>query len=510
IIYIRVSTDDQMKGLSPDFQANYLRAFCYNKKIEIIEEIYEDHSAKDFINRPKYQNFYDRLKRKKIKADYFLFTRWDRFSRNLEAHLSVIKELLKLGIEPNAIDNWTDHDDPDQFLLNVFSAAHAQSENMKNSLRTTVAMRTGQRQGRWMSIAPTGYINVTEEDDKFISPCPLKSTLIKEAFSEVASGLYPIEQTWRTMKKKGLAKSKSTFHYMLKNPVYVGKIRIKKWKSEPEEIVNGIHQPLVSQLIFQQVQDRYKPKTKVTARIKEKDSKIYLRGHLICPRCGKALTASASKNRVGDRYWYYHHNDCKIRYNAVEANERFNIYISSFRLPTEVVALARRVVKETISDNTNARAIEMSKINAEIESLKHRKGVAVDRNIDGTFDNDLLKETVQRYNEQISGLEIKQERLRALGNDTAEKIEYTLSLLQNFQKIISDSPVVVKDKLLCSIFPEKLEFDGRNYRTQKMNSAMEIFALKYNELGLYKNEKADISAGLYNEAPPLGLEPKTL
>lgn len=67
----------------------------------------------------------------------------------------------------------------------------------------------------------------------------------------------------------------------------------------------------------------------------------------------------------------------------------------------------------------------------------------------------------------------------------------------------------VKQKLVGSIFPEKLAFSGKKYRTTRMNELLVLLTSNINGLGGLKKEKADIYTGLSNWAPPLGLEPRT-
>ncbi len=51
---------------------------------------------------------------------------------------------------------------------------------------------------------------------------------------------------------------------------------------------------------------------------------LQLRGYLICPKCGKLLTGSASKGRNG-RYYYYHCiSSCGTRFKAENANQLFS------------------------------------------------------------------------------------------------------------------------------------------------------------------------------------------
>ena len=50
------------------------------------------------------------------------------------------------------------------------------------------------------------------------------------------------------------------------------------------------------------------------------------------------------------------------------------------------------------------------------------------------------------------------------------KQKYSISLLDNMEGFFRDAPVKVKIKLLGSIFPEKIEFDGKklsNHRLQQ-------------------------------------------
>ena len=45
-----------------------------------------------------------------------------------------------------------------------------------------------------------------------------------------------------------------------------------------------------------------------------------------------------------------------------------------------------------------------------------------------------------------------------------------------------DAPVKVKIKLLGSMFPEKIEFDGKNYRTNAYNKVLDLIFRETNKL----------------------------
>ena len=104
IIYTRVSTDEQaQKGFSLPHQKMILEKYCDLNDIDIVKHYQEDHSAKNF-DRPEFIKLMEFIKANRGIIDLVLFTRWDRFSRNQEASLRLIRELRKYGVEVNSME----------------------------------------------------------------------------------------------------------------------------------------------------------------------------------------------------------------------------------------------------------------------------------------------------------------------------------------------------------------------------------------------------------------------
>ena len=117
VIYTRVSTAEQAdKGHSLSHQEFVLTHFSEINKDEILKHFQDDFSAKTF-DRPQWNELmtYVLANRKIVNEIHVL--RWDRFSRNLENALKVIRDLKKLGISVNAIEQPLDMDSPDHFQL---------------------------------------------------------------------------------------------------------------------------------------------------------------------------------------------------------------------------------------------------------------------------------------------------------------------------------------------------------------------------------------------------------
>lgn len=55
-----------------------------------------------------------------------------------------------------------------------------------------------------------------------------------------------------------------------------------------------------------------------------------------------------------------------------------------------------------------------------------------------------------------------------------DKLDYSFNIIGNLGEFFRSAPTDVKIMLLGSIFPEKIQFDGKNYRTDHYNKMLDI------------------------------------
>ena len=90
---------------------------------------------------------------------------------------------------------------------------------------------------------------------------------------------------------------------------------------------------------------------------------------------------------------------------------------------------------------------------------------------------------LSRYENEVCELENKVDMLETLNRkDIKPKLHYAIMLINNLVMYVKDAPVEVKIKLIGSIFPEKVIFDGKQHRTKKLNSVLELIYNETNEL----------------------------
>ena len=485
IMYCRVSTDEQADGCSLDMQELYLRRFCSTNEYNIIDIYKEDYSAKHYdMRRPEMAKMYEYCKKHKGEVDKILFLRWDRYSRNVEFAFAYKRKFNdELGVEINAIENPIDFTATEWSTLLALYCGVAHTEDEKISKRTKDGIHGSQLKGKCTNKAPRGYKNYRiSKHETFVVVDKNVAPLITKIFNEVAKG---IEAPCRIRRRLCPNIAESSFLEMLRNPFYIGKIRVPAYRDDPEQIVEGLHEAIVSEEVFYRVQDILDGKRKSTPKLtKAINPDLYLRKFLICPICGHALTGSESKGN-GGKYAYYHccHDGKHLRKRADEVNEGFARYVSCLTPNEEVLSLYKEVLSDVRNEQGREARNKVEDLQKEVRRIEEMLNTLDDKLCTGTISDENYSRISQRYGKQIYELKQQIEIMKNPNRANIEpKLSYSISLLDNMEGFFRDAPVKVKIKLLGSIFPEKIEFDGNNYRTTGYNKVLDLIFQQTKEL----------------------------
>lgn len=473
-LYIRVSTDEQADtGYSQRHQDEMLRRYCELNAIQVKEVYFEDHSAKNF-NRPQFNRLLLTLRKRKGDVDLILFTKWDRFSRNAGDAYAMISTLNKLGVEPQAIEQPLNLEIPENKMMLAFYLAAPEVENDRRALNIVGGMRRARKEGRFMGKAPIGYRNAVVDSKKTIVIDPDQGSLMRWVFEELAKGILTVRSVFLLAREKGLKThsgqpvGKTPFWNAIRNPAYMGKIHIPAWKGEEETLVPGNHEPLISEALFYQVQDVLDGKKKPMRTKLKVDDKFPLRGYLLCPKCGKLLTASSSRGRNGYYHYYHCFSGCNIRYQSQVVNERFVEELSKWKPHPAVGQLYKMVLQDVLHRGNADRRKELATIKGELNRLTERKKAALDKVMSDIIDKDDYRQIKQECEKGIALLEDKIARLSG-NEDLQPAMDRAFDVLGNIDVDYEKSPVIRKRELIGSMFPEKLVFDENGFRTARVN-----------------------------------------
>lgn len=507
-LYIRVSTDEQAdKGYSQRDQEERLRKYCENNQINIRRVVFEDHSAKSF-NRPQWNDILINLKSRKNPVDFILFTKWDRFSRNAGDAYQMINTLRKLGVEPQAIEQPLDLAVPENKLMLAFYLAAPEVENDRRALNVLLGMRKAKKEGRWMGQAPVGYANkITEDGKKYIAPKYPEATIMKWVFETLAEGNLNVEQIMKEAFAKGIKCCKANFWNLLRNPVYCGRIYISGYKDEAARHAQGLHEPVISETLFYDVQD-YLDGKKKTYRTKVGSLDILqLRGYIVCPKCGKVLTGSASKGRSG-RYYYYHCTSaCGTRFKAENANQLFSRELKKLVPHPGMSEVYKLVIQQEFKSKSKGQREDAKQVQEALAKANTELSNARKLLLSGEIEPSDYRTIKMDYEKKIIGLEARLMELSKETNNIEPLLNKAISTLSNLDELYEKGDNKAKREIIGSIYPEKLVFDGFHYRTARLNEAVELIYSLGNGFSENGNGQTESIFDLSTSVPETGFEP---
>jgi len=354
-LYVRVSTDEQKRrGYSLPEQEDRLLKYCEYNNIEVKGIYREDFSAKTF-NRPEWKKLIAVIKSKSKEDKNILFIKWDRFSRNIEYAYEMMGLLRKYKTTAMAIDQPLDFSVPESTVMLAVYLSVPEAENSRRAMNTANGIRRAKQMGRYPSKAPLGFINLTTVDGKkIIVPKQPEASIIKWVFQQLAKNIHRIEDVRKMAEAKGLKCSRSHFFRIIRNSAYCGLIPVKI-SSQEQHLVKGIHDPLISEVLFYEVQRIITTKRVVTAKKDDLKAMFFLKGFLVCSLCGRNLRGSFSQGKTR-KYPYYHCDGrCKTRINAILLNDRYLDRLQQLILSSKTVDLFNHILKNW---NTNTQKAE--------------------------------------------------------------------------------------------------------------------------------------------------------
>ena len=177
---------------------------------------------------------------------------------------------------------------------------------------------------------------------------------------------------------------------------------------------------------------------------------------------------------------------------ADEANELFARYVSILKPNATVLKLYQSVLTDMHVDMRTHVKNEIERLRNELSAKHESLHKVEDLLVSGGDNTCRYSKILERYENEVKELEMRIEILEiAKRTKIKPKLDYVIPLINNLVMYIRDAPLVVKNKLIGSIFPEKIEFDGKTYRTKHVNMLVDVKGQQNNELGNGKAQKKE-------------------
>lgn len=309
VCYVRVSSEEQIKRSAGNVKTQTQKVcdFCEHEGLEVLHVFTDEGQSaytQSFTERPQLQSLLDFIAKNKRHVTHVVTADLSRLARRVQDQAALLARFKNAKLtyvsvdEPNASD-----DSPAGELATTLIGAVNQFYSASLSERVTYRMRAATKNGRWMHIAPLGYLNAQTNGSKNLVLDPERAGIVRDAFNMIANG-QRLEDALRVATGLGLRShrgkrvNKQTFSKMMRNRLYYGEIK------SGGVTVRGTFEPLITEEVFNKAQNVLKGRVRKREH-KHKTEEFPLRGFVMCPKCRHKLTAGNVRGRNGTKVAYY-------------------------------------------------------------------------------------------------------------------------------------------------------------------------------------------------------------
>lgn len=355
-LYERVSSDDQKRfGFSIETQIENLEEYCRKNDIKIVGHYTDEgvSGAKVIRKRPALARLLDDVRAGKI--DVILFTRLDRYFRNVQEYFKCQEVLDEYGVHWKAIHEEYDTSTPNGRLAITIFLAIAQNERDKGSVRVTDVLE-GKLKRKEVSFGgkkPWGYLKQKDENGIL--------RLVKDPETqEACQAFWDLMLKYENMKKAGtyvnntygLSRSHRTWYQTIRNDFYSG----------VHKGVEDYCEPYISREDWLRIVNNRPIKS-------TQQNRVYLFvGLMRCPECGRILgaTHSVKKNKAGEKVEYNsyrcrakEHDVCSWRRNVSESKvERYLLENIKREMQNAIDQIKQEQAKPKPKPKVNVKALK--------------------------------------------------------------------------------------------------------------------------------------------------------
>ncbi|MCP5463297.1 MAG: recombinase family protein [bacterium] len=332
-------------------------------------------------------------------------------------------------------------------------------------------MKKAVQEGRWCWKAPTGYHFQNDQFRKPLLHPSSESEFIKEAFTLIEQGFYSQKEVTEILARKGFKVSTQTMNKILHNPIYAGLIRTKWYP----ELIEGIHEPLISRETFFNVQ-KILLGDKPSLAPKRKDNPDFpLRGFVLCPDCGSPLTASVCKGKTTRiaYYWCWKNNCIPMTQQKIIENQ-FCEYLNNIQPKPEIMELLEYKLVHHWKEKNQHHKNQLKRDKTQLTELKSMKENLLNKLLKGVIDDDTYKEKVDALQNEILMLQENVSQGKVIDYDLEAYLKFSTYFLTNISDIWRKSAIKTKQRIQNFVFPAQIYFDGVNFEPPQLVGILDV------------------------------------
>ena len=446
VLYIRVSSAEQVAGTSLATQERDCRAACARLGLEV-RAVFRDEgkSAKSTVGRDGLAAAIAEAERCK---GVLIVHKFDRLARNTRDALTVRDTLLARGCRILSASEGDAAESPFTKAMFTMASAFAELDNSIRAERSRRGMQERADAGGWCFAAPVGFrLARNERGVPVLAADEERAPAIRAAFASLADGTATELGAVRAI-MDGAKCCRKTAYGILRAPIYKGVLPAGKLGPERPAAFPG----LVAPEVWDAAQANLST-TQIGIPRMNANPSTPLVGVLHCAECGKRMVGGFSRGRHGARFGYYRCPKCGVSIPFAKAEEQVRDAIEVVARCGDFLRLVRTNLK--MIDELENRPEKIRAEEAEARRVIARQTARLNRARDAFVDGLFTREEFDALRVEC---ELKLADARAVIGTRAkwegrreEMLDALLVIAADPSRILALPPLAAKDALraLC-------------------------------------------------------------
>lgn len=485
IIYVRVSSEEQVKGTSLENQDELCRAYCQNKGIEVVGIYREEGASAKTAERAEFLRAIEYCRKNKGKIDAFVVYKVDRFARNTEDHFYVRKMLIDYGVTLHSVTEPIGNNPAEKFIETVL-AGSAEFDNAIRTQRSIDGLAARISQGISPFVPPIGYDcqhakrkgekkNEPDQPNEQIFP------IIQKGLKEFSKGIYSQAEMLNYFDKLGLSKirGKKTRPQLIsrifdKYLKYYAGIIVNPWTSEEHK---GLHKPMITEEEYFKIRSILLGKSNKAKKVRLNPN-FPLRRTVKCGTCGEPLTGSCSKGRSA-KYHYYHcyNQECSMCGKAIskqKLEDDFVEYLNSITPKQAFLDSFKAIVLDFWNRQGSDLQTETQKYERQLAILEEKRKRIFEMREDGSYTSEEFKERKEEIENQIMATKISLSETRIDQFDVEGVVSFANNFISNLGRQWLDLSIS-HTRFQKMVFPDGISYTRNiGFRTARLGLIYEL------------------------------------
>lgn len=449
VIYIRVSSDRQVKGTSLESQEAECRGWCQRNGYNVAKVFIEKGESAKTADRPEFLLLIDYCK--KYKPAICLVWKFERWARNAHEHAIYSHAIAKGGTKLMSATEPTENNPAGRLLETIISGV-SQFDNEVRAERAKMAMRTVAKHGGWVKRPPFGFRKARSGTLPILIHHPEGAPVVIDLFEGIATGRRNVVQTIAIAAEHRI--SGNACREMLKNPVYAGFFRDSL---TDQREVTAAFPGIINRSTWNTVQDILSGKRITMGKRLIEREEFPLRAQMLCSICGGPITACWSTGH-GGKYGYYYCRKGHVRSRVETVHQAWqDLLIANSAEFIPVLQQIRTTAREVIVERMKAVSQVVKMTSESLPRLIDQRARLLDAYLEGTISKEVFTTRDADLSSRQHAAQEAATKANTWAIDVDDCISRTVKLFEDPAALWARLPLRDRRRFCNALYEGKLE-----------------------------------------------------